>query len=83
MSQSPMPKGKTDGIKVIGRAKQPKAEKSTLNNNQATEYQIHKAFVQYVRKAHPDLAKLLIHIPNEGNRSHKGVSAQKALGFLC
>lgn len=56
-------------VKIIAKALQP------------TEYQIHKAFVQYVRKKYPVFADLLIHIPNEGKRSHKGVSAQKALGF--
>jgi len=69
-----------DGVKVIGRAKQESLAKVDVELK-PTEYQIHKAFVQYVRKAHPKYAHLLIHIPNEGKRSHKGVSAQKALGF--
>lgn len=47
-----------------------------------TEYQIHTAFVEYVRVKYPEKAEYLIHIPNEGKRSVVEGKRQKALG-LC
>jgi hypothetical protein len=58
-----------DGIKVVGRAKQP------------NENQIAKAFVDYVRTKYPKMAPLLIHIPNEGKRSPIEGARQKACGL--
>lgn len=46
-----------------------------------SEYEIHKSFVDYVKKVHPNIFPLLIHIPNEGKRTSKGFKAQELLGY--
>lgn len=75
---------KKESIKVIGRAKQPKQEKSTLIKNQkplATHSQTCKAITDYMRSKHPD--KLFIHIPNEGKRSLAQGKKLKDEGLLA
>jgi hypothetical protein len=54
-----------DSVKVIGRAKQKKKEEKPC----ATHTQTCKAIMEYMHKKHPDLARNLIHIANEGKRS--------------
>ena len=74
MSKNLTPK---DGIKVIGRAKQPKKEKTTLINS-PSHSQLCKAISEYMKLKHPD--KLFIHIANEGNLQTMG--KLKAEGLL-
>ena len=57
-----------DGVKIIGRAKQP----------EASHTQIQKAFIQYVKKACPGRAKYFVKITNEGK---KEVGKLKAEGM--
>ena len=53
---------------------------SAASRSSPTEYQIHAAFVEYVKTKH--LADYLIHIPNEGRRSWREGKKQKALGLM-
>ena len=48
---------------------------------EATEDQIHMAFVEYVEVRYPDLADCLMHIPNEGKRSPAQGVKQKKMGL--